>query len=314
MEKCWVVFKTDEGVKSQTVSIDELAEILEKKPLWIHFRNMREDIEDFLLEKLKINELSIEDVILEDRPKAETFESYVFILLIYFDGRISRKRKFSIFWTKDLIVTIGSRKLFEETKIELSLEEPEDITPDKIFWLISSTVVDRCKKVALTLERQLDDIEVKVFREQNPELLEDISDLSFEIISLRRTVKQLRDVFRSFLSSLPRFGKTQSIHFLRDVADELVMLYDHIDTLHEMLQNIFSVFSSLVEFKLNDIMKTLTIIMTVFAPITMISGYYGMNIVDLPFADSHLGLLIVTGMMALMSFGFLAYFRKKQWL
>jgi len=314
MEKCWVVFKTDSGIKSQTVVLDRLSEVLERKPLWIHFRNMTEDIEDFLLEKLKINELSIEDVILEDRPKAETFESYVFILLIYFDGRISRKRKFSIFWTKDLIVTIGSRKLFEETKTELSLEEPEEITPDKIFWLISSTVVDRCKKVALTLERQLDDIEVKVFREQNPELLEDISDLSFEIISLRRTVKQLRDVFRSFLSSLPRFGKAQSIHFLRDIADELVMLYDHIDTLHEMLQNIFSVFSSLVEFKLNDIMKTLTIIMTVFAPITMISGYYGMNIIDLPFADSHFGLLIVTGMMALMSFGFLAYFKKKQWL
>ncbi|OMH40764.1 magnesium transporter CorA family protein [Desulfurobacterium indicum] len=314
MEKCWAVFKTKNGIKTETIKISELHIVKDKKPIWLHFRNLNESIEDFLLENLKINELSLEDAILEDRPKAETFESYVFILLIYFDGRISRKRKFSIFWTKDLIITVGSRKLFEETKTELFLEEPETITTDKIFWLISSNIVDKCKKVALNLEKQLDDIEVKVFREQNPELLEDISDLSFEIISLRRTVKQLRDVYRSFLSSLAAFGFSKSIHYLRDLVDELVILYDHIDTLHEMLQNIFSVFSSLVEFKLNDIMKTLTIIMTVFAPITMISGYYGMNIVDLPFADSHAGLLIVTGMMILMSIGFMLYFKKKQWI
>ncbi|WP_022846469.1 MULTISPECIES: magnesium transporter CorA family protein [unclassified Desulfurobacterium] len=314
MGKCWLLFKTDNGIETDTLDVAQLYRAIEKRPIWIHFRNLDEEIEDFLLEKLKINELSLEDATFEDRPKAETFENYVFVLLIYFDSRISRKRKFSIFWTKELIVTIGSRKLFEEIKTELFLEEPEEITTDKIFWLISSTIVDRCKRVALDLEKQLDDIEVKVFREQNPELLEDISDLSFEIISLRRTVKQLRDVYRSFLSSLSSFGFLKSIHYLRDLADELVMLYDHIDTLHEMLQNIFSVFSSLVEFKLNDIMKTLTIIMTVFAPITMISGYYGMNIVDLPFADSHIGLFIVTGMMVLMSMAFMVYFRKKQWI
>ncbi|WP_297445088.1 CorA family divalent cation transporter [Desulfurobacterium sp.] len=187
MGKCWLLFKTDNGIETDTLDVAQLYRAIEKRPIWIHFRNLDEEIEDFLLEKLKINELSLEDATFEDRPKAETFENYVFVLL-------------------------------------------------------------------------------------------------------------------------------KSIHYLRDLADELVMLYDHIDTLHEMLQNIFSVFSSLVEFKLNDIMKTLTIIMTVFAPITMISGYYGMNIVDLPFADSHIGLFIVTGMMVLMSMAFMVYFRKKQWI
>ncbi|WP_457567469.1 magnesium transporter CorA family protein [Desulfurobacterium sp.] len=314
MKKSRVLFKKSEEIDVKTLSLRELYQIVREKPIWIHFCDLNDEIEYFLMENFKINELSLEDAACEDRPKAEIFENYVFILLVYFDERISRKRKISIFWTKNIIITVGSRKLFEEVKTELILEDPETVTTDRIFWLVSGKVIDKCKKVALELEKQLDDIEVKVFREQNPELLEDISDLSFEIISLRRTVKQLRDVYRSFISSLPGTGLTGQIHYLRDLADELVMLYDHIDTLHEMLQNIFSVFSSLVEFKLNDIMKTLTIIMTVFAPITMISGYYGMNIVDLPFADSHAGILIVTGMMAIMSLGFMLYFKKKQWI
>ncbi len=120
---------------------------------------------------------------------------------------------------------------------------------------------------------------------------------------MSKTAKQLRNVYYSFLSllsTLSTYRFSKSIHFLSGLADKLIILYDHVDTLHQILQDILSVLLFFAEFKLNNILKRLTIY------------YCRMNTVDSPFANPHAGPLIVTSVTILISMSFIMmYFKKK---
>ncbi len=318
MDRVWIVYAGKEGVETTGIDsskIHEALEILKGKPCWIHLRSIDEDVEEVIRERFSIDELSVEDCRVGDRSKIEVFENYVFSLIIYFDGGISRRKKLCAFWGKDFILTVGSRRLFESARREISLEEePFGKGMDWIFWVLSSLIADKFRDVCNVLEEQSDEAEARVFKEQNPQLLEDISDLSFEILTLRRTVKQVHDVYRGLLSIPSGFVRPENVHYFRDLFDEITMLHDRAEALHEFIQNVLSVFSSLISFKLNDIMKTLTIIMTILAPLTLITGFYGMNVVGLPLARSGSGLLVISAFMLLISFAFLLFFKRKRWI
>jgi magnesium transporter len=313
----WVLTPSGETVSTLTSPVSTLLEnkaLLKKKPLWIHLRRLDEEAEELLTETFGINELSIEDCRTEARSKVENFETYLFLLLIYYEGGISRQKKLCAFWGKDFLVTVGSRRLFEETKKELLLEEePFSEGIEHIVWLFSSIIVEKFKSVTDTLEEQADEIEAKVFKEQNPELLEDISDLSYEILTLRRTLKQLRDTYKLLMSYSVKFSNPENIHYFRDLLDEISILYDRAETLHEFIQNVLNVFSSLVNFKLNDIMKTLTIFVAVLEPLMFITSFYGMNVENLPLANWRFGIETISLFMAILSIGLIYYFKRRGW-
>jgi len=313
----WVLTPSGETVSTLTSPVSTLLEnkaLLKKKPLWIHLRRLDEEAEELLTETFGINELSIEDCRTEARSKVENFETYLFLLLIYYEGGISRQKKLCAFWGKDFLVTVGSRRLFEETKKELLLEEePFSEGIEHIVWLFSSIIVEKFKSVTDTLEEQADEIEAKVFKEQNPELLEDISDLSYEILTLRRTLKQLRDTYKLLMSYSVKFSNPENIHYFRDLLDEISILYDRAETLHEFIQNVLNVFSSLVHFKLNDIMKTLTIFVAVLEPLMFITSFYGMNVENLPLANWRFGIEAISLFMAILSIGLIYYFKRRGW-
>ena len=313
MSVLWMVSPAGEGIKVVRTSVEavlESPEIIEK-PCWIHMRGIEGDCEDLLRKVFRVNELSIEDCKSEARSKVEFFEEYIFVLVVYFDGGISRQKKLCVFWGKDFLITVGSRRLFEEARRNLALEEsPFEEGMEKVMWVIVSLVADKFKVVTDILEEQTDEIEAKVFKEQNPELLEDISDLSFEIFLLRRSLKQLRETFSSLLKS----GEIKNVHYFRDLYDEVSILFDRSETLHEFIQNVLSVFSSLVSFKLNDIMKTLTIFLAILEPLMFISSFYGMNVVGLPLASVSYGIFVISLLMIGTTLFLLYYFRKKGWL
>ncbi len=314
----WVVYPDREGVTTVRTTVEgirENRELLSVKPKWIHARRIDEDLEELLIEEFNVNELSLEDCRSEARSKVEAFEDYIFLLTIYFDGGISRQKKLCVFWGDGFIITVGSRRLFEEARRSLLLEEdPFSEGVEKVFWIVSSLIADRFKAVTNVLEEQGDEVEAKVFKEQNPELLEDISDLSFEILTLRRTLKQLRDTYKTLMSTSPRFISPDNIHYFRDLLDEISILYDRAETLHEFIQNVLNVFSSLVSFKLNDIMKTLTIFVAVLEPLMLISSFYGMNVENLPFAAQPYGIVLISVFMMGITLFLLFYFHRKGWL
>jgi len=314
----WLVVPSGDTISTISSPISALLEnraLLKKRPIWMHLRRIDEQAEELLTEEFKINELSIEDCKSEERSKVENFDNYLFLLFVYYDGGISRQKKLCIFWGKDFIITVGSRRLFEVARKELSLEEnPFKDGTERVLWTISSIIIEKFEQVTDILEEQADEIEAKVFKEQNPELLEDISDLSYEILTLRRALKQLRDSFKIGMSYCGKFTTPENIHYFRDLLDEISILYDRAETLHEFIQNVLNVFSSLVSFKLNEVMKTLTIFVAVLEPLMFISSFYGMNVENLPFATSHYGIAAIFLFMLAVSVGLIYYFKKRGWL
>ena len=314
----WIVVPDESSIKTVKTTVDAFIddrELLSLKPKWIHLRRIDDKTEELLVKHFRINELSLEDCRSEGRSKVEAFEDYIFLLKVYFDGGISRQKKLCVFWGRDFIITVGSRRLFEEARKNLSLEEePFKEGVEKVLWIISSIVADKFKVVTAILEEQGDEIEARVFKEQNPELLEDLSDLSYEILTLRRTLKQLRDTYKAVISLSPKFINPENIHYLRDLLDEITILYDRAETLHEFIQNVLNVFSSLVSFRLNDVMKTLTIFVAVLEPLMFISSYYGMNVANLPFAGTPYGVFLISFFMVAVTISLLFFFKKKGWI
>jgi magnesium transporter len=314
----WIVVPEGDSIVTVKTTVDAFAEneeLLSLKPKWIHLRKIDSKTEELLVKHFSINELSLEDCRSEGRSKVEAFEDYIFLLMVYFDGGISRQKKLCVFWGKDFIITVGSRRLFEEARKNLSLEEaPFKEGVEKVLWIISSIVADKFKAVTTVLEEQGDEIEARVFKEQNPELLEDLSDLSYEILTLRKTLKQLGDTYKTVMSFSPKFINPENIHYFRDLLDEITILYDRAETLHEFIQNVLNVFSSLVSFRLNDVMKTLTIFVAVLEPLMFISSYYGMNVANLPFAGTPYGVALISFFMIAVTLSLLFFFKRKGWI
>ena len=180
---------------------------------------------------------------------------------------------------------------------------------------IIDMVVDNYRPEIDKLNERLDALEKEVFEKSNPRLARDILDFKRDVASLRRIVQQQRDVVgRLARREFPFIDETVAYRF-RDVHDHLVRLVDEAMFFQDRITSLLDAHLSIVSNQLNSVMKILTVIATVFMPLTFITGLYGMN-VDLP----HFGLgatrmfWLLMGLMMGISGVMLWYFRRQGWI
>ncbi|HEY6085291.1 MAG TPA: CorA family divalent cation transporter, partial [Nitrospira sp.] len=131
---------------------------------------------------------------------------------------------------------------------------------------------------------------------------------------LRRAVWPLRDVMNALSRSDCPFLQHTTKIFFRDVYDHVVQIVDTIETLREMVSGSLDIYLSSVSYRLNAVMRVLTVITTIFMPLSFIASIYGMNFENMPELHAPWGYPVVLGVMAIVGLGMLALFRKKGWL
>jgi magnesium transporter len=280
-----------------------------------------------VIEKLGVR-FDIHPLVLEDimtttqRPKVEDLGEAIFVVLrmIEYDEPSSEMA------ADQLSIVLGPNYVlsFQETpgdclnpvreRIRGGKGRIRKLGPDYLAYALIDAVVDNYFFVLEKLGEKIDGLEERLIAEPRRELLHEIHALKREMIDLRKSVWPLREVV-SGLERLesPLIRKTTGV-FLRDVYDHAIQVIDTVESFREILTSMIETYLSSVSNRMNEVMKVLTIIATIFIPITFFVGVYGMNFEFMPEIKWRWGYPVVWTIILAAVGGMVAYFRKKKWL
>ncbi len=235
---------------------------------------------------LNIHPLVLEDILnTNQRPKVEDYDEYLFIELnmLSWNAELSQvdAEQISLLLGENYLITFHEqekdvfdpvRKRIREGKGRLSKGGP-----DYLAYSLIDAVVDNYFIVLENLGEQIEDLEEELVTEPDPGTLHAIHDLKRELIFLRKSVWPLREVISSLERGESRLFKETSLIYLRDAYDHIIQIIDTVETFREMASGMLDIYLSSVSNRMNEVMKVLTIISTVFIPLSFVVGLYGMN-------------------------------------
>lgn len=185
--------------------------------------------------------------------------------------------------------------------------------PDFLCHTILDTVVDEYMPLIDRMETEVDWIEDSVMEKPTPETLQRLLSLKHSIMSLRRIIAPQREVMNRL--SRDEFSQidAQSLIYFRDIYDHLVRIQDLADIIRDIVSGALDIYLNSTSLRLNEIMKALTIVSTVFLPLSFITGAFGMNFLYIPGSQAKAGFLITSAALVLLGLLMLLYFRKRRW-
>ena len=291
--------------------------------VWVDLDQPSPDEAKVLSDVFHFHQLAIEDALSElHHPKVESYGEYLYLILHGIDFRASEHR----FTTKDVDFFLGPQFLVTvHPGVSRSIGKVGGVCsrdsrvlgegPGMLLYRIVDTMVDNYRPEVDKLSTKLDRLEAEVFERPNTQLARRILNFKKDISSLRQTVLPQRDVVgRLARREFPLISEQLAYGF-RDVHDHLVRLSDEAMFFQDRITSILDAHLSAVSNQLNQVMKVLTIIATLFMPLTVFTGMYGMN-VPLPHlpGGEHAQFWWILGIMFAMSGAMLAFFRRRRWI
>jgi magnesium transporter len=273
--------------------------------------------------QLNIHPLVLEDILnTNQRPKVEDYGDYLFIELnmLSWDGETSRinAEQISLLLGSSYLITFQEsegdvfdsvRKRLREGKSRLSKGGP-----DYLAYSLIDAVVDNYFIVLEYLGEEIEELEEELVTDPDPDTLHAIHDLKRELIYLRKSVWPLRETISNLERGESRIFQPATLIYLRDVYDHVIQIIDTVETFREMASGMLDIYLSSVSNRMNEIMKVLTIISTIFIPLSFVVGLYGMNFKYMPELGWKWGYPMVWGVILLSVVGMLIYFKRKKWL
>ena len=279
-----------------------------------------------LVEKV-CNLFAIHPLVQEDvtntmrRPKAEEYDGYLFFLLRmiqYDDGQGVQGEQVSLIMGQDWVLSFQERPgdVFEpiRERIRTSSGRIRKLGADYLFFALLDAVVDHCFMVVETMGDHVESIEDAVLEHATPEILQSLHQHKRDVIFLRKAVWPMREALSNLEKVESSLISKNTRVFLRNLYDHAIQLIDTIETLRDVLTGLFDIYLSTVSNRMNEVMKVLTIIATIFIPITFVAGVYGMNFEAMPELKWKFAYPATLALMATMTLGMIGYFKKKGWL
>ena len=267
--------------------------------------------------------LVLEDILnTEQRPKMEDFESYVFLVLkmIHYDEKKSELivEQISIVLGQNFVISFQEREgdAFNPVRerIRSGKGRIRKMGADYLAYALIDAIVDSYFVVLEKFGESIEDIEKELIAQSGMETLQAIHALKREVIFLRKSVWPLREVVSTLeRGESPLIGKSTGI-FLRDLYDHTIQVIDTIETFRDMLSGMLDLYLSSVSNRMNEVMKVLTIIATIFIPVTFVAGIYGMNFEYMPELRVHFGYPVALLAMLAIGASMLIYFKRKKWI
>ncbi|TYR81479.1 magnesium/cobalt transporter CorA [Priestia megaterium] len=298
------------------VDLKELSDPLIKW-YWVDFDNPTEE-EGMMLEKhFHFHPLAIEDCFhLLQRPKLDYYEGYNFFVFHYLNQKTLDSEELDMFIGQNYIVTFHFKDFWGiETVLERLSTDPHlfDKGATYIAYAIIDKVVDDYFPTVYQIEDELNEIENKSEKRSIALLMDDVFQAQSDLLKLRRTIIPMRDLlYRIISSERLNIHKEQKAYF-SDVYDHLLKLVDMVESNRDMTSDMRDNYLSLNSNRMNSIMMTLTIISSIFIPLTFIVGVYGMNFEHMPELKWEYGYFLVLGSMAVISGAMILWFKRKGW-
>jgi magnesium transporter len=300
--------------------------VFKEKPTvtWINIEGLH-DVQ--ALEKLGecygIHPLVLEDILNTDqRPKMEDYGEYLYIVLKMLDG----SQKNGEINTEQVSLILGPNFIFSFQEAGGDVFDPvrerirnnkgriRKMGADYLAYTLLDAIVDNYFIILEKMGEKIEILEEKVVTLPTPETLGVIHHLKREMIFLRKAVWPLREVIGSLERGESPFMSESTKLYLRDVYDHTIQVIDTVETFRDMVSGMLDIYLSSVSNRLNSVMKVLTIITTIFMPLTFIAGIYGMNFKYMPELEWPWSYPIILLLMFGVGIFMLFYFKRKKWL
>jgi len=291
---------------------------------WINLDGLHQvDVIETLGKCFDLHPLVMEDILeTEHRAKFEDYESYLFLVLkrLQFDEAKAevRAEQISLVLGPDFVLSFleGNGEIFDgvRDRIRNNRGKIRRMGADYLAYALLDSVVDSYFGVLEKLGDRIELLEEELLATPSPATLQRIHHLKREMILLRKSVWPLREVISALQrGESPLVRETTGV-FLRDVYDHTIQVIDTIETFRDLLAGMLDLYLSSLSNRMNEIMKVLTIIATIFIPLTFIVGVYGMNFEHMPELKWRWAYFALWGVMLAMAAGMLGFFRKRKWL
>ncbi|MEE4357152.1 MAG: magnesium/cobalt transporter CorA [Desulfococcaceae bacterium] len=293
--------------------------------IWIHVRGLHESgIIHKIGECFRIHPLVLEDVLnTVQRPKSEEYEECFFTVLksIRIRGEDIREiimEQVSILIGKDFVISFqeSEDEIFGQVykRLRSRMGRIRRAGSDYLAYAIMDTVTDHYFSVIEMLEEEMESIEENLIHEPDTHILEGIYHLKRQIIRIRKSVLPLREMALGLERSESEFIRDTTRIYLRDLYDHVIQIADSFEHFREMSGNLLDLYHSSVSNRMNEVMKVLTIISTIFIPLGFIAGVYGMNFKYMPELEFRWGYFMVWGLIVTVFGSMILFFRKKRWI
>lgn len=284
---------------------------------WIDF-DQPTDVEiDILRMPLDFHPLAIEDCIHNlQRPKLDYYDDYTFFVTQALNQTTITREEVDFFLGKNYIVTFHHQpsteidEVWQRLVLSSSLKKWD---PSHILYFVLDKMVDNYFPLVYQIEDMLNEIDENSKGRSMESLLEELFDTRHHLLSLRHTITPMRDLIYRIINSQRVTYIQGKKEYFSDIHDHLLKLTEMIEANRELTTDIRDSYISLNSHQTNHVMKVLTVITTIFMPITFIAGLYGMNFRHMPELSWKYGYLGALFVMALVTSGMFLWFKKKGW-
>ncbi|MDR4508110.1 MAG: magnesium/cobalt transporter CorA [Candidatus Brocadiaceae bacterium] len=291
---------------------------------WINISGLHQiDIIEQAGKHFGLHSLLLEDILNTDqRPKIEDFGKYLFIvirMLFYNNGKNEiESEQMSFIIGPQYVISFQEKEgdIFDSVRerIRNGKGKIRKGSTDYLVYTLIDAIVDHYFIILEKTGEKIDKLEENLLTNPMPEALQTIHTIKREMIFMRRSVWPLREVIRIFERAESPLIKETTVIYLRDVYDHTIQIIDTIETFRDIVSGMLDIYLSSISNKMNEVMKMLTIIATIFIPLTFIAGVYGMNFKYLPELEWKWGYFAILSVMGIVGVSMIAYFKRKKWL
>ncbi|SFN27890.1 magnesium/cobalt transporter CorA [Proteiniclasticum ruminis] len=273
-----------------------------------------------ICELFKIHQLVQEDILLKgQRPKVEEYPHHLFIVakMVFIQNDVMKMEQISFILGENYLLTFGEIEgdVFDRVRQKLKKEGTEVRAKgvDFLLYQLLDALVEGYYRTLEVMGEKIDQMEEGILSRPGTEEMKAIRSLKKDLLYLHKYAWPLREISSYLSKDDPLFINKETSMYFFDIHSQLMEVIDTIETYRELLAGLMDLSLSSVSYRLNEVMKVLTIISTIFIPLSFIAGVYGMNFKYMPELESRYGYPLAWASMGAVALGMLYYFKKKKW-
>ena len=291
---------------------------------WINIKGVHDSgLISNLGEYFEIHPLVLEDILnTNQRPKIEVFDNYLFIVLKMLsyneEKNVVDSEQVSLIMGPGYVISLQEKEedIFDPLRERLRKGKGRirTVGADYLAYAILDVITDNYFLMLEKLGEQMEEFEERLLRGPDQETLKQLYVLKRETLLIRKSVWPLREVVTQLERSESPLIAKGTLPFIRDLYDHIIRIIDTVETHRDMTAGLIELYLSSISNRMNEVMKVLTIIATIFIPLTFIAGLYGMNFANMPELEWPWAYFAVLFIMLVIGAGMLFYFRRKRWI
>jgi len=317
----------DGFTETKDVPLGDLKKLTERQGVtWIQVQGLTAKAVEGIGQQFTIHPLVLEDILhTNQRPKVADYGDYLCVIVksltITAESDDYEAEQVSLILGPNYVISfveslVGGKDVLASVyeRVRGGRGKICRLGADYLFYALLDSIVDHYFLVLEHLGEKIELLENQIANQPRPELLQELHELKHDMLFLRKSVWPVRELVSVLERGETSHIKDSTVVYLRDIYDHVIQVIETVEIYRDMLSGMLDIYLSSISNRMSEVMKMLTIISTIFIPLTFIAGVYGMNFTHMPELEWEYGYPMIVSIMLGISLLMVRYFRQKKWL